>query len=151
MTMAPKTVTMAPKMEKPGAYGVENFEMRFVTLKLSQLASEALKGGEESGSRQRAEAGIEVAIRFYLQDRDAGQAAWLYPAFLRGSEVREEVELRLGLDQALWRSFEAEASRQDVSVEQLAEHAAFYLSAELDAGRITQRILDDLEADEAEN
>ena len=35
--------------------------------------------------------------------------------------------------------------RQEVTVEQLAEHAAFYFAAELDAGRVTERILDDLE------
>lgn len=123
--------------------------MRFVTLSLSQLAFEALSEGEASGSKRRAELRIEAAIRFYLRDRGGGQPAWPYPAFLRGSEVREEVELRLGIEQKLWREFEAEAERQDVSVQQLAEHAAFYLAAELDAGRITQRILDDLESAEA--
>ena len=44
----------------------------------------------------------------------------------------------------LWKDFEGEATRQAVRVEQLAEHAAFYFAAEVDAGRITQRILDDL-------
>jgi hypothetical protein len=141
-------MTMAPKMEESRAHRVENSEMRFVTLKMSQLAFDALSSGGESGLQQRAEARIELAIRLYLRDRGSDQAAWPYPAFLRGSEVSEEVELRLGLDQALWRSFEAEASRQDVSVEQLAEHAAFYFVAELEAGRITQRILNELESDD---
>ncbi len=50
------------------------------------------------------------------------------------------------MDSELWREFEEEAERQGVSVEQLAEHAAFYFAAELDAGRVTQRILDDLES-----
>lgn len=137
---------MALKMEESRVRGVENSDMRFVTLNMSQLAFEALARGEQDGL-QRAETQIEVAIRFYLGDRDSGQAAWPYPGFLRGSEVREDVELRLGIDQRLWRQFEAEAARQDVSVQQLAEHAVFYMAAELDAGRITQRILDDLDSD----
>jgi hypothetical protein len=58
------------------------------------------------------------------------------------------VELELDIKDDLWHSFEAEAGRQDVSSQQLLEHAAFYFVAELDAGRITQRILDDLEATE---
>jgi hypothetical protein len=45
--------------------------------------------------------------------------------------------------------FEAEAGKQGVSAQQLLEHAAFYFAAELDAGRITRRILDDLDATEA--
>jgi hypothetical protein len=139
-------MTMALKMEESRVRGVENSDMRFVTLNMSQLAFEALARGEQDGL-QRAETQIEVAIRFYLGDRDSGQAAWPYPGFLRGSEVREDVELRLGIDQRLWRQFEAEAARQDVSVQQLAEHAVFYMAAELDAGRITQRILDDLDSD----
>jgi hypothetical protein len=48
----------------------------------------------------------------------------------------------------LWSDLEQEALRQGVTVEQMAEHAAFYFAAELDAGRVTQRILDDLEAGE---
>jgi hypothetical protein len=37
----------------------------------------------------------------------------------------------------------AEAARQQVSVTQLLEHAALYYAAELDAGRLTERILDE--------
>ncbi len=135
---------MASKMEESSVRLIESFEMGFVTLRLSQLAVDAVTKDQRGGSRLQAEARIEVAIRFYLRDRDADQPAWPYPSFLRGSEVREDVELKLGIDQDLWLEFEAEAARQGVSVAQLAEHAAFYLAAELDTGRITQRILDDL-------
>jgi hypothetical protein len=140
---------MAPKMKESRVRRVGSSEMRFVTLGLSQLAFEALSEGQQSGSEQRAELRVEAAIRFYLRDRAAAQPAWPYPAFLHGSEVSEDVELRLGIEQDLWQEFEIEAGRQGVSVQQLAEHAAFYLAAELDAGRITQRILDDLGSAEA--
>jgi len=123
--------------------------MRFVTLSISRLAYDALGEGQLEVAEQRPEARIETAVRFYLRDRDSHLAAWPYPDFLRGSDVREEVDLRLGLEESLWRAFEAEAARQGVSVQQLAEHSAFYLAAELDTGRITQRILDELQASDA--
>lgn len=138
--MTPKTTGIAVSFE--------NSQQGFVTVKLSQLAFEALSGGAHSGSPRRVAHQMDGAIRCYLGDRDSGRPAWPYPPFLRGTEVQEDVELRLSVDGELWRAFEAEADRQDISVQQLAEHAAFYLAAELDAGRITQRILDEFEASE---
>lgn len=123
----------------------ESFEVRFVTLRLSRLACEALDTiglGVDQDERR-----LEVAIRFYLRDEGQQRPAWPYPGFLRGSEIREEVEMRLGLAADLWRAFEAMAARQGVSVAQLSEHVAFYLAAELDAGRITRRILAELATD----
>jgi len=116
-------------------------EKRGVTIALSELAFDALTGGK---SDVDASLRIENAVLCYLGDRDDGGAAWVYPEFLRGSETRGEVEAELEVKTDLWRDFEAEATRQGVTVEQLAEHAAFYFAAELDAGRVTQRILDDL-------
>jgi hypothetical protein len=137
---------LTAKMSASGGHRAGDPEMRFATLSISRLAFEALGEGQLEGAAERPEAGIETAIRFYLREKDSGAVAWPYPDFLRGSEVRAEVDLRLGLDEGLWRAFEEEAARQDVSVPQLAEHSAFYLAAELEAGRITQRILDELEA-----
>jgi hypothetical protein len=113
-----------------------------VTLALSQFAFEALAN---SGVDASAPTRIEGAVRHYLGDRDAGRPAWPYPGFLRGSEPQRDVSLELEVAADLWRAFGEEAARQGVSVEQLAEHSAFYLAAEIDAGRGTQRILDDLE------
>lgn len=123
---------------------------RSVTIKLSQPAFESLLG-EGKASSERTSRALESAARLYLRDRGTGRPAWPYPDFLRGSETQEDVALGLSIDDGFWRSFEEEAGEQDVSVQQLAEHAAFYLAAEIDAGRITQRILDDLESSEAEN
>jgi hypothetical protein len=120
---------------------------RLVNLAVSQLAFEAL-AGEERGDSTAAPVRTEIAVRVYLGDRDAGQPAWPYPKFLQGSETREDVGLALDVDADLWLQFEAEAKKQGVSVQQLLEHAAFYFAAELSAGRITQRILDDLDATE---
>lgn len=117
-----------------------------VTIALSELAFEALGSGNADVDTSLR---MENALLYYLGDREGGEAAWAYPAFLRGSETKREVELGLELRAELWRDFEAEAVRQGVTVEQLAEHAAFYFAAEVDAGRITQRILDDLESEES--
>ncbi len=113
-----------------------------VTLALSQFAFEALPS---SGIDAGAPARIEGALRRYLGDKDISRPAWPYPAFLRGSETQRDVSLELDVATDLWRAFGEEAARQGVSVEQLAEHAAFYLAAEIEAGRGAQRILDDFE------
>ncbi len=139
---------MTPKVGEIAVHRIEKSQQGFVSVKLSQLAFEALSGGAHDGSPRRVAHQMEGAVRCYLDDRDAARPAWRYPPFLRGSEVQEDVELRLSIDGELWHAFETEAGRQDVSVQQLAEHAAFYLAAELDAGRVTQRILDQLESSE---
>jgi hypothetical protein len=118
---------------------------RQVLVGLSELAFNALVGEEEDRS---ASTTLESALRCYLGDRGADRPAWPYPAFLRGSEPQGDVELELEVSADLWDDFSEEASRQGVAIEQLAEHAAFYFAAELDAGRVTQRILDELEAGE---
>jgi hypothetical protein len=122
---------------------------RPVTVRLSQLAFEALAAEEPSGS-PRAPVRTESAVRIYLKDKGTDRPAWPYPQFLRGSETQEDVTLELDVTPDVWLQFEAEAKKQGVSAQQLLEHAAFYFAAELNAGRITQRILDDLESPEPE-
>lgn len=118
-------------------------EKREVTVELSRLAFDGLQSSGEAPAPVQ----LESALRCYLGDRDEGRPAWPYPGFLRGSEVPRETSIVLE-DAELWSEFEAEAESQGVTAEQLAEHAAFYFAAELDAGRITQRILDDLRSAE---
>ncbi len=120
---------------------------RSVTVWLSEFAFEALAGDEGKGSAHVA-ARLARAIRCYLHDRDPGKAGWPYPAFLRDRPVGEGVELKLSINDDLWRSLEDEAGRQDVSTQQMVEHAALYFAAEVNAGRITERILDDLDDDD---
>lgn len=138
---------MKTKAEGLGLARGRQARKRSVPVTVSQLAFEAL-AGEGQGAPGGAPVRAASAIRVYLGDKDAGQPAWPYPKFLQGSETQEDVTFDLELDPDLWLQFEAEAKRQDVSVQQLIEHAAFYFAAELDAGRITRRILDDLDAAE---
>lgn len=118
---------------------------RHVTLALSRLAVEALMG-EEAVSAAQASARMSSAVRCYLGDRGTERPAWPYPSFLRGSETQGDVRVEFEIEEDLWHDFEAEASTQEVSIEQLAEHATFYFAAEANAGRLTQRILEDLES-----
>jgi hypothetical protein len=98
--------------------------------------------GSGSGTRPNSDDVLKV-IRFYLKEKGTGGIGWSYPDLLREGHPEEEVEVEIEIEDALWREVRAEASRQHVSVTQLLEHAALYYAAELDAGRLTERILDE--------
>jgi hypothetical protein len=115
---------------------------RSLTLRLSKFSLEALAGEQGQRSKQ-VQAKLARAVRLYLDDRDSGRPGWVYPGFLRDKEA-SEVELELVADEGLLRALEEEAGKQGVSVSQMAGHAALYYAAELNAGHLTQRILDDL-------
>jgi hypothetical protein len=118
----------------------EGAEERQVEVAVSELAFEALAG---KGADASVPVNIDSALRCYLGDRGTDRPAWPYPGFLRGSETQRDKQVALEVEEGLWREFSEEAERQGVTVAQLVEHAAFYFAAELDAGRVTQRILDD--------
>ncbi len=123
---------------------------RWVTVKVGAFAAKTLTGEDKDEARtvpsgdRGVEVGVSRAIRFYLNDRDSDGPGWAYPEFLRGHQPGEEFELRLQIDKSLWRAFTIEARRQGVTVPQLLEHATMYYAAELDAGRVTERMLGDL-------
>lgn len=113
---------------------------------VSEFALDALVGPKRNGNGQTS-VRVARAIRFYLSDRDSGRPGWRYPGFLREREAGAGVELELSIEASLWSSIESEAEAQGVSVSQLVEHAALYFAAEMDAGRATERIVGDLEAE----
>ena len=98
--------------------------------------------GSDDGAQPNSDDVLKV-IRFYLKEKATGGTGWSYPDLLREGRPEEEIEVELEIEDALWREMRAEASRQRVSVTQLLEHAALYYAAELDAGRLTERILDE--------
>jgi hypothetical protein len=124
----------------------EGASRRRVAVVVSELALEALAGDATDAPEP---VRIENVLGCYLGDRDTNRPAWPYPGFLRGSEPQRDKRVEFDVDEALWRAFSAEADRQGVMIEQLVEHAAFYFAAELDAGRATQRILDDFGSTES--
>jgi hypothetical protein len=118
---------------------------RPLKVELSEFAVGALARGEPHESEQ-VRRSFARAIRFYLHEAAARRPGWSVPSALRGE--RPEVELELGLDEKLLGELEAEAGKQDVSLSRLVSQAAIYYAAERDAGRITQRVLDDIEQDD---
>jgi hypothetical protein len=123
-----------------------------VILVLGEFSAEALR------SRRHADGdglprSLTLAILYYLAERDSRRPAWSYPAHLRREDPEPvgdgPIELEVSLDDAAWKAFGEEAERQGVSVERLAEHAALYLAADMDSGRLSRRILDELAGEEA--
>jgi hypothetical protein len=116
---------------------------RLVTVKLSEFVCSVV-AGEGSGSREHLPEKVVAAIRCYLGDRASYGPGWAYPRFLPKEDGREEVTLQLELDSELWDMLEDEAKRQGVSPQKMVTHAALYVAGEVNAGRATRRILDDL-------
>jgi hypothetical protein len=118
-----------------------------VRVKLGAFAAEVLArklgNGGPPGSQD-----FERVIQFYLGERGTRSAGWAYPDFLRERRAGDDVELELNIEDFLWMSLEAEARDQGVEVDRLLEHATLYFAAEMDAGRATERILEELGREE---
>lgn len=116
---------------------------RLVTVRLSEFACDAIANeGDDDHTPTR----VTGAIRCYLNDKESSGPGWTYPSFLRDTEPGKEVELRLSVEDELWHALDQEAQRQGVSVQKMVAHAVLYVAAEVNAGRVTRRILDQLEA-----
>lgn len=121
-----------------------------MAVRISEFSRAAIEAGEP-GAPGAAAATMVRAVRLYLGDRDSNKPGWAYPPILR-DRAADGVELELDVDEDLWHDFEEEAAKQDVTVSQLSAHVALYYAAELDSGRIAQRVLDsaaDGDADDA--
>ena len=84
------------------------------------------------------------AIRCYIGDRGASGSGWSYPSFPQAEDGSGAVEVRLDIDDDLWRALGEEAEKQGASTQQMVGHAALWFAAEVDAGRIAQRVVDGL-------
>lgn len=116
---------------------------RSVTVRISEFSHDALAGLRDE-TAEDVPARFLHAVRVYLGDRGAGHPGWPYPTSFGQRPIRE-IELELSIDEDQWHELEEEALRQGVSVSRLATHAALYYVAEVDSGRIAQRILDDVD------
>lgn len=115
-----------------------------VTVEVGDLCLKAVEGegGDDPEGLSRA---FSRAVHYYLADRDAGGIGWRYPRFLGDGEPRSRRAVTIEVDAEAWRELVAEAARQDVAPDRLVEHAVLYLAADLDSGRLTERILEDLD------
>jgi hypothetical protein len=115
---------------------------RLLTLSLEEFGASTLEAEAERYSVSPAELGSR-AVRYYLSDRDSGRMALRVPRLSQDPARKPALELTLDLDPDSWRELEEEAERQQVSVERLLEHAIVYFLADLDAGRVERRMLDE--------
>jgi hypothetical protein len=98
----------------------------------------AMRGG---GSRGGA---VRTAALYYLGDAEAGRAAWQVPSFASAEQHRKGVRVRL--DEVTRRALAEEAERQGVRPGALAAHAVLYFAADLDSGRLGDRLEEALQA-----
>jgi len=113
-----------------------------LTLHLAHFPVEVLAGAE-GGEPEQLQRSLLRAIRLYLNDAGADRPGWAYPEFLRGKKPGGAMQVELAIDEDLLEALEDEATRQGLSLSQLAGHAALYYAAELEAGNIPRRILEE--------
>jgi hypothetical protein len=110
---------------------------RIVTLQLEGFVRSSLdrltRRAEDSP-----QLGVRTAILYYLGNREEGPPGWHAPRFRVGSKnVRGE---GVAVDDETWAALEAEAGRQGVTPGRLAEHAVLFYLADLESGRIAERL-----------
>lgn len=117
---------------------------QLIVIRLGPLALKALAGSDEDGASHIRARAVR-ALRYYISDLHSERVDWPCPSFLYTPPVDAAETVELEVDSPLWESFIAEAERQDVGVELLVNHAILFYTADRDAGRVTQRILDDFD------
>ena len=114
---------------------------RSMTLELDEFGRSTL----EAEARKHAlspEQLVGHAARYYLADRDSGRPAHKVPRFPRNRPADEGLmAVELDLESGTWQQLDAESKRQGVPVERLLEHAALYLIADLDSGRVAGKLV----------
>jgi hypothetical protein len=112
---------------------------RNVTLKMDAFGARAF--GElarrHGGSVSRL---LRMAAHYYLADSD-DELGWRVPSLAREEGAdRRGVAVQVQLDDATWTALAREARRQRVAVATLATHAVLYFIADVDSGRLAQRM-----------
>jgi predicted DNA-binding ribbon-helix-helix protein len=120
---------------------------RSLTLHLDEFLQGALDGyaREHDGSASSA---VRMAALYWIADRDSGRPAWRAPRFRRPADGDSGGALRVVLDDEIWQTLEGEAQRQNVRTELVAEHAVLYFLADLDSGRVAERLADVADLDD---
>jgi hypothetical protein len=117
---------------------------RSIDVEISEFAIKALEG-EEGRGFEHVPGRLARGIRYYLNERNSGRVEWRYPDFRRSREPGRLVEVPLRIDEGVWSTLEEEAAHQAVTTQQMLDHAALFYAADVNAGRVTKRILDGIE------
>ena len=122
--------------------------MKALTFQLDPFGRDALDEFVSRGGNSRS-AAVRIASLYYLADREDERPAWLIPQCATASSDATEVTVRL--DRETWEALQREAERQSVSAADLARHAVLYFLADVDSGRVGERLesaLTDADQDE---
>ena len=84
---------------------------------------------------------IALACGYYESELADGRTATRVPRFGKPVTERESRALVIELDARTLKRLEQEAERQGLGRERLVEHAAIFYLADLDAGRVAERII----------
>jgi hypothetical protein len=115
---------------------------RRLTLTLDEFGRSALEAEARRHSLQTQEF-VQRAAEYFLAESDPGRTAHRVPRFQREETGEAKLPLVLELQRDVWDELEAEAASQGVSLERLLGYAALYLLADLDSGRVAERVLED--------
>jgi hypothetical protein len=108
-----------------------------LTLRLDSFAYKTLSEFTAE-HRDSASGVVRTASLYYLADRNSGRAAWRVPRFSRAPPAGDGFDI--DLDDDTLAALHQEARAQGVDPARLAEHALLYYLADLDAGRIAERV-----------
>jgi hypothetical protein len=84
---------------------------------------------------------LTLACSYYASELAAGRTATRVPRFAQPATERERRTFVLDLDSKSLRGLEREAERRGLRLESVIEHAAIFFLADLDAGRVAERII----------
>lgn len=121
---------------------------RIVAVAIDDFSRESLEEASTAG-QTTPDVLLVRAIRYYLVERDSGRPGWPYSRLEGEDEAVGASVLELEVDGSAWVGFSREADRQKISTDRLLQHAALYYLADRDSGRLTQRIIEDLEKPES--
>jgi GNAT superfamily N-acetyltransferase len=109
-----------------------------MTLRLDEFGRQALADFAEE-RHDSASVVVRTASLYYLADRESGRSAWRVPSFLEAGPPGAD-RLEVDLDDETWLALAEEARGQGVEPSRLAEHALLYFFADVDGGRLTERL-----------
>ena len=114
---------------------------RELTLTFDQFGWQRLEAEVRRDGDETLDDVLSCAAAYLAAELPAGRAASLAPAFKPGGRGTPH-EVRLEVSRDRWKRLEREAERQGVALERLLEHAALFYLADIDSGRLADRVLD---------
>jgi hypothetical protein len=114
-----------------------------LTLPVGEFGQQRLERFARGRSRSP-DTAVRTAVLYYLADRDSARPSWVVPE-LGAQPESPRPTLKVRLDDATWAALVEEAKLQAVTPEALAVHAVLYFVADLDSGRIADRLAEALE------